>query len=99
MTGASTHAHAPGRRASVRARRSDARRPLGITGRPVMVTGAGSGVGRARAKRLSRLGSPVTIADVETDGLNATAASLTEPELSRLQGHRPGVSQTPCARN
>jgi NAD(P)-dependent dehydrogenase (short-subunit alcohol dehydrogenase family) len=47
-----------------------------IAGRPVMITGAGSGIGRALAQRLSRLGSPVAIADIDEAGLEKTAASL-----------------------
>ena len=36
-----------------------------ITGRPVMITGAASGIGRSLAQRLSRSGSPVAIADID----------------------------------
>src|SRR6266446_127992 len=38
-------------------------RPL--AGRPVMITGAASGIGRSLARRLSGLGSPVAIADID----------------------------------
>jgi NADP-dependent 3-hydroxy acid dehydrogenase YdfG len=55
-----------------------------ITGRPVMITGAASGIGRALARRLSRLGSPVAIADVDEAGLKATAADLPGQVLSRV---------------
>lgn len=55
-----------------------------IAGRPVMITGAASGIGRGLARRLSRLGSPVAIADVDEAGLKETAASLTGPVLSRV---------------
>ncbi|MET0233621.1 MAG: SDR family NAD(P)-dependent oxidoreductase [Kibdelosporangium sp.] len=55
-----------------------------ITGRPVMITGAASGIGRGLATRLSRLGSPVAIADVDADGLKATAAALTGQVLTRV---------------
>jgi NADP-dependent 3-hydroxy acid dehydrogenase YdfG len=47
-----------------------------ICGRPVMITGAASGIGRSLATRLSRSGSPVAIADIDEDGLKQTAASL-----------------------
>ena len=40
-----------------------------ITGRPVMITGAASGIGRSLAQRLSRSGSPVAIADIDEAGL------------------------------
>jgi NADP-dependent 3-hydroxy acid dehydrogenase YdfG len=49
-----------------------------------MITGAASGIGRALARRLSRLGSPVAIADVDEAGLKATAADLPGQVLSRV---------------
>jgi NAD(P)-dependent dehydrogenase (short-subunit alcohol dehydrogenase family) len=55
-----------------------------ITGRPVMITGAASGIGRGLARRLSRLGSPVAIADVDEAGLKATAEDLPGPVLTRV---------------
>src|SRR5262245_16530338 len=55
-----------------------------ITGRPVMITGAASGIGCALATRLSRLGSPVAIADVDEAGLAKTSASLNGAVLSRV---------------
>jgi NAD(P)-dependent dehydrogenase (short-subunit alcohol dehydrogenase family) len=55
-----------------------------ITGRPVMITGAASGIGRALARRLSALGSPVAIADVDEAGLRETAAALSGPVLTRV---------------
>src|SRR5436305_757952 len=55
-----------------------------IAGRPVVVTGAASGIGRALAYRLSRLGSPVAIADVDGSGLQKTAASLSGAVLRRV---------------
>jgi NADP-dependent 3-hydroxy acid dehydrogenase YdfG len=59
-------------------------RPLSITGRPVMITGAASGIGRSLAIRLSRLGSPVAIADIDETGLEKTAASLSGQVLTRV---------------
>jgi NADP-dependent 3-hydroxy acid dehydrogenase YdfG len=55
-----------------------------ITGRPVMITGAASGIGRALARRLSHLGSPVAVADIDEAGLKATAAELPGPVLTRV---------------
>jgi len=55
-----------------------------ITGRPVMITGAASGIGRGLAKRLSRLGSPVAIADIDKAGLKETERSLSGRVLTRV---------------
>ncbi|MFL6120846.1 SDR family NAD(P)-dependent oxidoreductase [Actinophytocola sp.] len=55
-----------------------------IAGRPVMITGAASGIGRALAQRLSRLGSPVAIADIDESGLKETASSLRGTVLTRV---------------
>lgn len=54
-----------------------------LTGRPVMITGAASGIGRALAQRLSRLGSPVAIADKDKSGLKETESSLSGKVLTR----------------
>ncbi len=64
-----------------------------IAGRPVMITGAGSGIGRALAQRLSRLGSPVAIADIDEAGLEKTAASLSGPVLRRVLDVRDAADQ------
>ncbi|MGH9741289.1 MAG: SDR family NAD(P)-dependent oxidoreductase [Candidatus Acidiferrum sp.] len=42
-----------------------------------VVTGAGSGIGRALARQLSTAGSALAIADIDEKGLTETAASLT----------------------
>lgn len=47
-----------------------------ILGRTAVITGGGSGIGRALAEHLSRQGSPVALADVDEGGLKETAASL-----------------------
>ncbi|MEV1286528.1 SDR family NAD(P)-dependent oxidoreductase [Micromonospora sp. NPDC049679] len=64
-----------------------------ITGRPVVITGAASGIGRSLARRLSGLGSPVAIADVDEAGLKQTAASLRGPVLSRVLDVREAADQ------
>ncbi len=68
-------------------------RPRSITGRPVVITGAASGIGRALATRLSRLGSPVALADVDEDGLKATAAALPGKVLTRVLDVRDAQDQ------
>ncbi|HYB46811.1 MAG TPA: SDR family NAD(P)-dependent oxidoreductase [Streptosporangiaceae bacterium] len=55
-----------------------------IAGRPVMITGAASGIGRSLARRLSRSGSPVAIADLNDAGLKDTARALPGPVLTRV---------------
>ncbi|MGI8559048.1 MAG: SDR family NAD(P)-dependent oxidoreductase [Solirubrobacteraceae bacterium] len=54
-----------------------------IAGRTCVVTGAGSGIGRALALRLSRHGCPVAICDWDEDGLAETAGQITGPVLQR----------------
>ncbi|MDT4917190.1 MAG: hypothetical protein QOH89_1890 [Pseudonocardiales bacterium] len=55
-----------------------------VAGRPVMITGAASGIGRSLAQNLSRRGSPVAIADIDETGLKETAHSLTGSVLTRI---------------
>ena len=47
-----------------------------LAGGVAVVTGAGSGIGRALAQQLAAAGSALAIADVDESGLAATAASL-----------------------
>lgn len=54
-----------------------------VAGRTAVITGAGSGIGRAVAQRLSRAGSPVALVDWDEDGLEETVASLTGPSMHR----------------
>jgi NAD(P)-dependent dehydrogenase (short-subunit alcohol dehydrogenase family) len=55
-----------------------------LVGRGVVVTGAASGIGRGLAQRLSRLGCPVAVADVDESGLKETASSLSGRVLTRV---------------
>lgn len=47
-----------------------------INGQTAVITGAGSGIGQAVARRLAKHGCPVVLADWNEDGLNDTAASI-----------------------
>ena len=47
-----------------------------VNGRTAVITGAGSGIGRAVAQRLAAHGCPVALADQDAAGLEETAASL-----------------------
>jgi NAD(P)-dependent dehydrogenase (short-subunit alcohol dehydrogenase family) len=75
------------------------RRPLGgravrpLAGRPVMITGAASGIGRSLARRLSGLGSPAAIADIDEAGLKETARTLPGPVLVRVLDVRDAADQ------
>ena len=64
-----------------------------ITGRPVMITGAASGIGRSLAQRLSRSGSAVAIADIDEAGLKDTAKSLPGRVLMRALDVRDAAGQ------
>jgi NAD(P)-dependent dehydrogenase (short-subunit alcohol dehydrogenase family) len=57
--------------------------PESLDGRTAVVTGAGSGIGRALAQRLAAHGSPVAICDWNEEGLEETAASISGPVLAR----------------
>ena len=67
--------------------------PRPLAGRPVMITGAASGIGRSLAQRLSRSGSPVAIADLDEAGLKNTADSLPGPVLTRVLDVRDAADQ------
>jgi NAD(P)-dependent dehydrogenase (short-subunit alcohol dehydrogenase family) len=70
-----------------------ARKLRSIAGRPAVITGAASGIGRSLARRLSRSGSPVAIADIDEAGLKDTAKSLPEPVLVRVLDVRDAADQ------
>jgi NADP-dependent 3-hydroxy acid dehydrogenase YdfG len=59
----------------------------------VVITGAASGIGRALAGRLARLGSPVAIADIDEAGLKDTAAGLGDRVLTRVLDVRDAADQ------
>lgn len=59
------------------------RTKIDVDSRTAFVSGAGSGIGRAMAQRLSGHGCPVAIADQDEDGLARTAELLGGPLLAR----------------
>jgi NADP-dependent 3-hydroxy acid dehydrogenase YdfG len=54
-----------------------------INGRTAVITGAGSGIGQATARRLAQHGCPVALADWNEEGLEETAASIDGAVLTR----------------
>jgi NADP-dependent 3-hydroxy acid dehydrogenase YdfG len=54
-----------------------------INGRTAVITGAGSGIGQAVARRLAAHGCAVALADWDEDGLEETASSIDAPTLAR----------------
>lgn len=54
-----------------------------VSGRTAVITGAGSGIGRAMAQRLARHGCPVAICDWNEEDLHETAATIDGPLLVR----------------
>jgi NADP-dependent 3-hydroxy acid dehydrogenase YdfG len=57
--------------------------PIIVAGRTAVITGAGSGIGRALAQRLSAHGCPVALCDWNEANLKETVDTLAGPVLSR----------------
>ncbi|OBB16084.1 acetoin dehydrogenase [Mycolicibacterium setense] len=57
---------------------------IAVTERTAVISGAGSGIGRALAARLSRSGCPVALSDWNPDGLDETSAQLSGPFLTQV---------------
>jgi NAD(P)-dependent dehydrogenase (short-subunit alcohol dehydrogenase family) len=57
--------------------------PTPLAGRTAVISGAGSGIGRSLAQRLSLHGCPLALADADSATLAETAALLDGPTLTR----------------
>jgi short-subunit dehydrogenase len=57
--------------------------PTQVDGRVAVITGAGSGIGRALARNLADRGCPLVLTDVNEAGLQETAETLSVPVLTR----------------
>jgi short-subunit dehydrogenase len=69
-----------------------------LAGGVTVVTGAGSGIGRALAQQLAVAGSALAIADIDENGLRETAASLA-PKQTALSTHVVDVSNEAAVRS
>ncbi|PLW83931.1 short-chain dehydrogenase [Kineobactrum sediminis] len=55
------------------------------TGKSAVITGAGSGIGRALARQLNSEGCTLFLSDIDEAGLAATVAGLARPEMAAHQ--------------
>lgn len=58
--------------------------PYSLAGKTILVTGAGSGIGRATSVECSKLGARLVLVDINEQGLAGTLAMLAQPELEHL---------------
>ena len=58
--------------------------PYSLAGKTILVTGAGSGIGRATSVECSKLGARLVLVDSNEQGLADTLAMLAQPELEHL---------------
>jgi NAD(P)-dependent dehydrogenase (short-subunit alcohol dehydrogenase family) len=58
--------------------------PYSLEGKTIMVTGAGSGIGRATAVECAKMGARLILVDINHDGLEETRSVLESPEKEHL---------------
>ena len=58
--------------------------PYSLSGKTVLVTGAGSGIGRTTAVEASRLGARLILVDINEDGLSETMKMLEHSDPAHL---------------
>jgi NAD(P)-dependent dehydrogenase (short-subunit alcohol dehydrogenase family) len=63
-----------------------------LKGKTVLVTGAGSGIGRETALAFARRGADLVVCDINKEGLDATVADANALAQGRAQGHTVDVS-------
>jgi short-subunit dehydrogenase len=66
-------------------------KPVDFTDKVAVITGAGSGIGRALAVQLAAAGAHLALADIRTESLAATVAQLPKTGL-RISQHRVDVA-------
>lgn len=55
--------------------------PYSLEGKTILVTGAGSGIGRATAIKCSKLGATLLLVDINSDSVNSTLENLANQQL------------------
>jgi short-subunit dehydrogenase len=69
--------------------------PDAFTGKLCVVTGAGSGIGRAVAISLARRGAALALSDISEDGLDETRRLIGTPPSNRIRFDRLDVGDAP----
>lgn len=63
------------------------RRKKNVSGEIVLITGAGSGIGRLLAVKFARLGATVVLWDINQEGLNGTVRLARENGAGRVHSY------------
>lgn len=59
--------------------------PYSLTGKTILVTGAGSGIGRATSVECSKMGARLILVDINETAIDETLTMLEHPELEHLK--------------